>query len=115
MGSLLRRLGIVRHPKKGRCDVSRRLDHIGVHVDLEAMRVYMAYQKVALVRGLSIRFLLIAQKNRRLVSLALLYHFCGVCVTLTLWFPISRFYARSIYLYMSLQEKRENERTRSLR
>jgi len=42
-----------------------------------------------------------------LVSLALLRHFCGVCVSMSLALPLARFYTRSLYFDMSLAEGKE--------
>lgn len=113
LGSLLKRLGIVRHPEKGRWDGARQLDHLGVHVDTEAMRVFVTEAKVTRVRRLASKLILMAQRNRRLVPLELVRHFCGVCVSLTLALPLARFYTRSLYFDMSLADK-EYESTRGL-
>lgn len=45
-------------------------------------------------RALAKNLMVIAQRNRRLVLLKLLRQFCGVCVSMTLGFPMSWFYSR---------------------
>lgn len=97
----------MRHPDKGCWGGSRKLDHLGVHLNTEGMKVYIAEKKVEKVRALSKKILLLAQRNRRLVSLDLLRHFCGVCVSLTLALPLARFYTRSLYFDMALAEREE--------
>lgn len=69
---------------------------------------------MALLQGFERRIILLAQKNWRLVPLFLLHHFCGVCVSLMLRFPMERFYTRSIYFDMSLWEKNMKEFERSV-
>lgn len=99
-------LGVTRHPTKGEWEGARRLDHLGVHIDTVAMKVYVAERKVVALRKLASKVLAVAQKNKRLVPMALLRHFCSVCVSLTLGLPMARFYTRSIYFDMSLASKR---------
>ena len=97
-------------PYKGCWEGSQPLDHRGMHLDTVAMRVLVSDKKVTRVRALTKKLLLLAQRNRRLVPLALLRHFCGVCVSLTLALPLDRFYTRSLYFAMSLAERRCTER-----
>lgn len=106
----LGRLGVVRHPDKGCWEGAQRLDHLGMHLDTVAMRFYVSSEKVDRVRDLAKRILLLAQRNRRLVPPALIRHFCGVCVSLTLALPLARFYTRSLYFDMSAAERRYAER-----
>lgn len=109
---LFGRLGIVRHPQKGCWEGSQKLDHLGVQIDTVAMKVFVSEKKVEKVRSLAKKIMLLAQKNRRLVSLELLRHFCGVCVSLTLALPLARFYTRSIYFDMSLAERKSAQEER---
>lgn len=95
---LFRRLGIVHHPGMGFWEGTRQLDHLGMHLDTDAMKEYMSDAKVRKVRGLAKRILLLAQRNRRLVSLELLRNFCGVFISLSLAVPLARFHTRSVYL-----------------
>lgn len=71
-------------------------------IDTVAMRVFVADRKESQLQGLARKLMVIAQRNRRLVPLQLMRHFCGVCVSLSLGFPMSRFYTHSLYFYMSL-------------
>lgn len=72
-----------------------------MHIDTEAMRVFVAKSKVIRVRQLSKKILLLAQRNRRLINRYLLEHFCSVCVTLSLALPVARLYRRSLYFDMA--------------
>jgi hypothetical protein len=102
---LFRALGIARHPDKGCWTGTQKIEHLGVLLDTRAMRVYATDRKVARMRALAKELLLSAQRNRRLVSLAKLRHFCGVAVSLSLALPLARFYTRSLYWDMSLRER----------
>lgn len=56
---------------------------------------------------LSLHFLLLSEKIRRLVPLALLRHFCSVCVCVSVAIPLVRFYTRSVYSYMANSDRKE--------
>lgn len=101
VSDLFNRLGLVRKVGKGCWEGSRTIDHLGMHIDTEAMRVFVANRKVLRVRQLSKQILLLAQRNRRLINRDLLEHFCGVCVALSLALPLARFYTRSLYFDMA--------------
>lgn len=105
--ALFGRLGVVRATEKGCWEGTKKLEHLGMLVDTEAMRVYITDGKLEKVRGLAKKLLLSAQRNARLVPLELLRHFCGVCVSLSLAVPLARFYTRSLYFDMTLVEKQE--------
>lgn len=107
LDALFARLGVIRHTSKGCWTGSQQLEHLGMFLDTVSMRVYITEGKLAKVRSLAKKLLLLAQRNARLVPLELLRHFCGVCVSLTLAVP--RFYTRSLYFDMSLSEKRAAE------
>lgn len=112
LDGLFARIGIVRHPDKGCWAGTRHLEHLGMLIDTEKMRVFVTDKKIERVRALAKKILVLAQRNRRLVSLDLLRHFCGVCVSLSLALPLARFYTRSIYFDMSLAEKKTAENQR---
>ena len=95
-------LGLRRHPEKGVWEGSRRLEHLGVWSNKECMRVYVADRKVKRVRKFASRILLLAQLNKRLVSVELVRRFCGICVSLLLGYPLARFYTRSLYFDLSI-------------
>jgi hypothetical protein len=88
---LFRKLGIKRHPEKGCWRGSRVLEHLCVLLDTERMRVFVKERKVLAMRRLGRDLLLGAQRNRRLVSLEKLRHFCGVAVSRSLAFPMAFF------------------------
>lgn len=91
LGILMGRLGIVKHEEKGEWEGSRQVDHLGLRIDTDAMRVYVTARKVRHVKSLARKIIIIDQRNRRLVPLKLLRHFCGVCVSLSLALPLARF------------------------
>lgn len=93
---------MILHPTKGHWVGSQSLYHLSVHLYTVVMRMYVSDRKVALVMRLSKKVLAISQHKRRLVPLVLVRYFSEVCVSLTIGFPMSRLYTRSIYIYMSL-------------
>lgn len=68
------------------------MDHLGMHLDTEVMKVLVSEKKVAKVRALEKKVFILAQKKRRMVSLELLRNFCGIFVSFTLALPLARFY-----------------------
>ena len=96
------RTGLTQHPDKGCWEGSQSLDHVGVHIDTRNMKLYVADRKVRRVRGFAKKILLLAQRNRCLISLRLLHNFCGVCASLAIALPLSRCYTRLLYLDISI-------------
>jgi hypothetical protein len=113
LDSLFGELGLTRHPDKGRWEGAQVLEHLGVLIDMRQMRVFVTERKVLRMRKMAIELLLCAQRNRRLVSMEKVSHICGVAVSLTLAFPMARFYTRSLYWDMSLAWLRAGERGQS--
>lgn len=66
------RLGLVHKVGKGCWEGSRAIDHLGMHIDTEVMRVFVADFKVWRIRQLSENILLLAQRNRCLINRDLL-------------------------------------------
>jgi hypothetical protein len=66
------------------------VEHLGVLIDTRQMRVFVTDRKVNRMRKMAQEILLCAQRNRRLVPLGKLRHFCGVAVSLTLALPMAR-------------------------
>lgn len=97
MLDLFDRLGIVRKVGKECWEGSRKIDHLGMHIDTKEMQVFVADKMVERVRRLLKKMLLFAQRNRRLVSRELVQHFYGVCVVLPLALALARFYTRSLF------------------
>lgn len=81
-----------------------------MHLDTEQMKLFISEKKLSKVCALSKKVLLLVQHNLQMVSLKLLRHFCGVCVSLTLGLPLAIFYTRSIFFDMILAEKNLSER-----
>lgn len=107
LSSLLDHLGLVRKVGKGCWEGSRQIEHLGMYLDSSKMRVFVADSKVRRVRQLAQAMLLRAQRNRRLVPVNDIRRFCGVCISLTLAFPLSRFYTRSLFFDMSARGSRD--------
>lgn len=105
--SLLRRLGLARHPTKGEWEGATTIDHLGVRIDSIAMRFHLAPRKIAKVQLLARKILREVRLGRRWVTTKLLRHFCGVCVSLTLSMPWARFYTRSLYWDMAAARPRD--------
>jgi hypothetical protein len=95
LDTLLRELGLTRHPEKGCWEGAQVVEHLGVLIDTRQMRVFVTDRKVKRMRKIAQEILLCAQRNRRLVPLRKLRHFCGVTVSLKLALPMARFYTRS--------------------
>lgn len=108
LGDLIERQEIERHPEKGSWDGARKFDHLGVHVDTEAMRVFVTVAKVERLRRLARNMVLMVQRNLRLVPLELVRHFCGMCVSLVLELTLKGFYNRSLYFDMTITDKKSD-------
>jgi hypothetical protein len=96
------------------------LEHLGVLIDTRQMRLFVTDLKVQRMRRMAqeillSEILLSSQRNRRLVAVGKLRHFCGVAVPLTLALPMARFYTRSLYWDMSLAGLDAEERGQSQR
>ena len=102
---LFRRLGLAWHPEKGFWAGAQQLDHLGARVDTVAMRIRVADDKVQRVRRLARRLTTLAHRNRRLVPVAVVRSFCGVCVSLSLALPLARFYSRSLYFDLAARDR----------
>lgn len=102
-------LGLQRHPEKGLWEGSRQIDHLGVRLYTERMRVFVTGGKVKRVRGMAKKIMSIAQRNLRLVPATLVWRFGGVCVSLGFSLPLALFYTHSLYFDLSLRNKQERE------
>jgi hypothetical protein len=63
----------------------------------DRMHFYIAPRKIAEVHGIAWAILRQARQGRRWVSRDRLRSFCGVCVSLSLAMPFSRFYTRNLF------------------
>lgn len=70
--------------------------YLGMHQDKDSMAFYVSEANLGKVRGLARRILLLAQRNRRLVSLEPLRHFSSVCISLSLGVPLARLHTCSV-------------------
>lgn len=103
---LFRLLGIVRNKEKGCWQGGQQIDHLGMHVDTVRMRVFISASKIKRIRLLARKMLVLATRNRRLVSSDALRHFCGVAVSVGLGYPLARFFTRSLFFDLTRAESR---------
>jgi hypothetical protein len=109
---LLDRLGVARHPTKGEWTGATRVEHLGFIVDSIEMRFYLAPRKIQKVKALPQVLKNQVALGRRWVDAAKLGSFLGLCVSLTLAFPFSRFYSRSLYNDLSRGQTRDKRASR---
>lgn len=91
----IQKVGLGEAPGQRKLGRERR-EHLGVLLDTQEMRVYVTDRKLRHVQRMVKKLVVLAHRNRRLVPLGLLRRFCGVCFYLTLAFPMTRFFTRSI-------------------
>jgi hypothetical protein len=94
---LLEHLGLVRHPSKGEWVGSTRVEHLGVVIDTELEKFFIAPRKIEKIRKMAGQLLTESRHGRRWVSVKRMRTFIGTCVSLTLAMPYARFYTRSLY------------------
>lgn len=109
LGRLFNRLGVVRHPSKGCWDGASCLEHLGVVLDTESMKAYVPGRKLVRVGHLAQELLHLASRNGRLVPAGKLRSFADEGVSLTLAFPMARFYTRAIYRDLARAEAAARE------
>lgn len=103
---LIKRLGITRKVGKGCWEGSRKIDHLGVHIDSEKMRVYVSDAKVSRVQDTARKLLRQAHRNRRILPADTIRRSCGVCVSLYLALPLALFFTRSLYFDLAGAERK---------
>lgn len=101
---LMRRVGLVRKFGKGQWNGGKAIDHLGMHRETNDMKVYVSASKVMRVRKLSQKLLKRVQLNRRLIPTHTIRQFCGVCISPSLPFLLTRFYTRSLYFDLCRRE-----------
>ena len=104
---LMRQMGLTRQPTKGEWTESTLVEHLGVTIDTMKMSFYIAPRKVEKVQDLAKLLLSSVWSGRRLVKVRTRHHFCGVCVSLTLAMPWTRFYTRDLYWDKSARKSRD--------
>lgn len=102
---LMYRFGITQNVRKRCWEGSRQLDHLGVHIDSNKMRVYSADSKATRVQEMARKIIRQAQLNRRIIPTNTIRRFCGVCVSLYLTLSLARFYNYALYFDLSGTEK----------
>lgn len=98
---LMNGLGLKRHPKKGERKGSTVVDHFGVWVDTESMKLTILPHKAKQVCKLAVNLVWQVFLGRRLVNFNALRFFSGTCVLFSLALPWARFHTRSPYWDMS--------------
>ncbi len=93
----LSELGLTRHPDKGEWSGSTRVEHLGVLVDTEEMKFFVVPHKIERARAMARKLIAEARHGSGWVSRRRVASFVGLCVSLTLAMPFSRFYTRSLY------------------
>ena len=76
-----------------------------MHLDTFSSRVTVADYKFQRLRRLARRVTTFAHYNQQMVPLRFLMHFCGVCASLNLAYPLARFHTRSLYFNMVEAER----------
>ena len=104
VGALLENCGLQRKVGKGCWEGGRRLQHLGFIIDTKKLLFGITESRLEKLASIAQQLLHQARRNRRLVDLSLLRHFCGVAISCSLAMPLSRFYTRS--LYDSIKAKR---------
>lgn len=101
LSRLLERLGLLRKLERGCFGGSRQIDHLEMHIDKGQMCVFVADKKVRRVHELAKRFLLIVQRNQRLVPENQIRWFFSVFISVTLALPLPLTYPRSLFFDMA--------------
>jgi hypothetical protein len=83
------------------------VDHLGCVIDSNLMRFYIAPRKMANLHDIARAILREAWQGRRWVSWDRLRSFCGMCVSMSLAMPFSRFYARNIFDDMTRRPEKD--------
>lgn len=97
VGSLLVSCGLQRKVGKGCWEGARRLEHLGFMIDTKKMLFGITDARLEKLASIARQLLSQARRNRRIVDMSLLRHFCGVAISCSLAMPLSRFYTRSLY------------------
>lgn len=77
------------------------VDHLGVQIDSEKTRVYVADSKVALVQEMAGNLIRQSHQDIRIIPSDTIRRFCEVCVSISLALPLAPFYTRSLYFDVS--------------
>lgn len=91
------RLGITRHPEKGFWEPTQRLEHLGLEVDTAQGLFLVPPQKLNKLMGQARDIIMLAARERRLVSARYLAGFIGYAQSVQLACPAARFYLRSLH------------------
>lgn len=98
LDSLFERLGLLRHPGKGVWGSgSTRLEHLGLVIDTEAFRYFIAPSKLRNLREMANSLRHTARQRSRWVRENVLMSFCGSAVSQLVPLPLARFFTRSLY------------------
>ena len=106
-------VSLTRHHTKGEWNGATRIEHLGIVVDSQVMKVFLAPRKIAKVRSTAIKLLGQARIGQLWVSRDRLASFAGVCVSLTSAILFARFYPCSVYRNMAKRSPRRRDCDRS--
>lgn len=96
---------MVRKVEKDCWEGSRQIEHLGFQIDRETVKVYVRDRKVHRVRVMARHLISSSNRNQFFFSADAIRHFCGVCDSLSLAVPLSRFLTRSLYFELSSTER----------
>ena len=107
VAALLRHCGLQRKVGKGCWEGARRLEHLGFIIDTKKLLFGITEARLEKLASIAQQLLSQARRNRRIVDVSLLRHFCGVAISCSLAMPLSRFYTRSLYDSLKIATRRD--------
>lgn len=110
---LFKRLGLLRQKHKGCWAGATVLEHLGMVVDTELMKVFATEDKMSHARSISKNLLGISSQNARLVLFGTFQSFCGVFVSLSLALSLAWYYTRPLYTNLFISSLQREDRALS--
>jgi hypothetical protein len=90
-------LGLSRHPDKGQWEISQKILHLGMEIDLKEGKFRAPEGRMVQLNRQSASLIGRALRNRRLIPARQLARFTGLCQFLYLAIPVAKLYLRSLY------------------
>ena len=90
-------LGLSRHPDKGQWEISQKILHLGMEIDLKEGKFRAPEGRMVQLNRQSASLIGRALRNRRLIPARQLARFTGFCQFLYLAIPVAKLYLRSLY------------------
>jgi hypothetical protein len=94
---VLEDLGLARHPTKGQWEISQKIEHLGMEIDLEAGKFRAPESRLKQINRLASSLLGRAMRQRRLLPARQLAKLTGLCQFLYLAIPVAKLYLRSLH------------------